>query len=224
MNMMMATLALLSSLATPAQSQDGLALESRGPSALATLAYPDVAEPEALNVPVSMAAEPLFDKEDAAFTIGPMGGYLKARSADRGTWFGGVQARFHFARFLAVEAAISFHQNNYEDGDVKVTQYPLQLTAFLYVIPTGPFRPYILGGVGWYYTRVDYRDAFAVLYHDRTEHIFGEHLGAGAELMLGKTVSADIDIRYIFLNPSNDQVIHRDFNYWQATAGLNFWF
>jgi hypothetical protein len=42
--------------------------------------------------------------------------------------------------------------------------------------------------------------------------------------MLGPRTSLDLDARYIFLNPSNDKVIHRDYNYWQITFGLNFYF
>jgi outer membrane protein W len=106
---------------------------------------------------------------------------------------------------------------------VVVSQYPVQLTAFLYIIPQGPIRPYILGGVGWYYTRVDYTGQFAST-PNHTEHIFGEHLGAGGELFFSPRVSLDVDVRYIFLNPTTDKVIGRDFNYWQITAGLNFLF
>jgi hypothetical protein len=177
------------------------------------------------ELPRSLASDvPAAAENEPSFSIGPAAGFLNARGADHGTWFGGVQARLHFARILAAEAAITFHQNRYEHGDVLVTQYPLQLTAFLYIIPDGPIRPYILGGVGWYYTRIDYRDSFALLYQDRTEHIFGEHLGVGSELMLGARSSLDLDVRYIFLNATNDKVIHREYNYWQITFGLNIYF
>ena len=160
----------------------------------------------------------------AAFSIGPEGGYLRAKGAERGTWFVGAKARLHFARILAAEASITFHENRYNNSEVVVTQYPVQLTAFLYIIPEGPIQPYILGGVGWYYTRVDYNGVAALTNHDRTEHIFGGHVGAGAELFLSPQVSLDADVRYIFLNPSTDNIIHRDFNYWQIAFGLNLYF
>ena len=66
-------------------------------------------------------------------------------------------------------------------------------------------------------------DTFST-FSDKTEHYFGEHLGAGAELMLGPRTSVDLDVRYIFINATNEDVIHRDFNYWQITFGLNFFF
>ena len=162
-------------------------------------------------------------EDEASFSIGPEGGYLRARGTDRGTWFGGVAARLHLLRILAAEASITFHENTYNHSDVVVSQYPVQLTAFLYIIPAGPIRPYILGGVGWYYSRIDYRGAEAAI-PNRTEHIFGEHLGAGAELFLAPRLSLDADVRYIFLNPTSDRVINKDFNYWQIAFGVNFYF
>lgn len=207
---------------------------------LASLAAPgpdpvgdDVWEPLSYRLfePVTAATpeiEPLVpgslaDEEAGGFSIGPAGGYLRARGSDRGTWFGGAQARLRILNFLAAEASITFHQSHYEHGDILVTQYPVTLTAMLYIIPVGPIRPYILGGVGWYYTRIDYRDNLSSI-DDQTDHFFGVHLGAGLELMLGKSASLDADFRYIFINATNEQVINRDFNYWQITFGLNFFF
>jgi hypothetical protein len=181
-------------------------------------------DPEEIMLPRSLYDVLPPAEEPESFSIGPAGGYLRARGADKGTWFGGVQARLHFLSFLAAEAAITFHQSRYQDEAVVVTQYPVQLTAFLYVIPEGPIRPYVLGGVGWYYTRIDYRDSFQAMFADKTEHIFGEHLGAGVELMLGPRLSVDVDFRYIFLNPANDPILHHKFNYGQITAGVNVFF
>jgi opacity protein-like surface antigen len=177
--------------------------------------------PDPVTLPLSAALD--GPGQEPALSIGPAAGYLRTRGADRGTWFGGVQARLHFLDILAAEASITFHRNEYDSGDVIVTQYPVQLTAFLYPIPEGPVRPYLLGGVGWYYTHVNHRGLFSLV-PDKTEQVFGEHLGAGVELMLGPRVSFDADVRYIFLNPTNDQVIHRDFNYWQVTLGVNLFF
>jgi len=184
------------------------------------------AEPEAMFreplLPPTLAS-PLADPEEPRFSIGPAGGYLRAHGADRGTWFGGVQARLKVLPILAVEASITFHENEYENGDIKVTQYPVQVTALLYILHEGPVRPYLLGGVGWYYTRVDYRGLFSA-FSDSTDHDFGGHLGAGVDLMLGARTSLDVDVRYIFLNPSTEQIKDQDFNYWQITFGLNFFF
>jgi hypothetical protein len=42
--------------------------------------------------------------------------------------------------------------------------------------------------------------------------------------MLGKSMSINADARYIFVNATDQDVINRDFNYWQITFGLNFFF
>jgi len=174
------------------------------------------------SFPKTMAELLQGEPKVSPFSLGPSGGFLKAKGSDDVTWFAGAQARLRLGYFAA-EASIQFHQDRYEHGDVVVTQFPLQLTAFLYIIPLGPVRPYILGGVGWYRTRIDYSGVFSAI-PDQHQNIFGEHLGAGAELFLGPRVSVDADVRYIFLNPSTDRVIGRDFNYWQITFGLNFMF
>jgi opacity protein-like surface antigen len=223
---------LLASGSTPGavqqfQGDDPVETSSSLRANIALLTSDDFAEPvqDTFVPPRSLALEPAAPAADeAAFSMGPEGGYLRARGAERGTWFGGVKARLHVLHFLAAEASITFHQNRYQDNGVVVTQYPVQLTAFFYIIPEGPIRPYILGGVGWYYTRVDYRDSFSLTNSDTTKNFFGEHLGAGAELFLSPRVSLDADVRYIFVNATNEQVIHRDFNYWQIAFGLNFYF
>src|SRR5262245_5693871 len=156
-------------------------------------------EPEPFGLPLTLAAE----EKTPGFSLGAVGGFLKAKGADRGTWFAGANARLRLIEILAAEASITFHQSRYESGDVIVTQYPVQLTAMLYIIPVGPIRPYILGGVGWYYTRIDYKGALNAN-PDQTEHFFGVHLGGGAELMLTPTISLHADLRYIFVNATNE--------------------
>ena len=156
------------------------------------------------------------------FSIGPAGGYLHARGADRGTWLVGGQARLHFLQYLALEASLTFHQNRFEGGDIHVTQYPLQISGLIYPIPTAIVSPYLVGGAGWYYSRITYSGALTGISND-TEHTFGTHAGMGLDLKLGRW-TLDADFRYIFLNPTGTQVADGDFNYWQVTFGVNFTF
>jgi Outer membrane protein beta-barrel domain len=157
------------------------------------------------------------------FSIGPVGGYLHAHGADRGTWLAGGQARLHFLQYFAAEASITFHENRYEHGAIHVTQYPVQLSGMLYPIPGAQFSPYLVGGGGWYYSRITYSGILAGI-SNQTEHTFGAHGGVGLDVRLGSSMSIDADLRYIFLDPSSSQVKSGDFNYWQATFGLNFLF
>ena len=216
--------AVLASLVAPAQESVGDELWE--PSSYRELAFPTSAPAPELPalLPLTLAAaEPTFADPVPGFSIGAAGGYMRAREADRGTWFGGVQARLRLLGILAAEAAITFHQNRFENNDIIVTQYPVQLSAMLFIIPEGPIRPYILGGVGWYYTRIDFHDGLSSI-DDETDHVFGWHFGAGGELFLGPRVSLNVDVRYIFLEPDTDQVSDRDFNYWHIAFGLNFYF
>jgi hypothetical protein len=157
------------------------------------------------------------------FSIGPAGGYLHAKGADRGTWFVGGQARLHFLMYFAVEASATFHENSYEHGDIHVTQYPLQLSGMIYPFPMWIISPYLVGGGGWYYTKISYTGSLASISNE-TDHTFGAHGGVGADVRLGASITIDADLRYIFLNPSTSQVKDGDFNYWQVTFGLNFSF
>ena len=96
----------------------------------------DVASPTgpvSSTLPLSLSAEAdPRERRGSTLSIGPSAGYLEARGADRGTWFAGVQARLHVLKFLAAEASITIHQNEYGNGDIVVTQYPVQVTGFLY--------------------------------------------------------------------------------------------
>lgn len=160
---------------------------------------------------------------EAEFSLGAAVGFLDSRGADRGTWFAGVQGRLHFLKYFAAEGAITFHEDRYESGDVHVTQYPVQVSGMIYPFPEGEFRPYALAGVGWYYTRITYTGTFTGI-TNQTDHTFGEHAGAGLEIRLGPSTSIDADLRYIWLNPSSRVVNRSDFDYWQVTGGINFFF
>jgi opacity protein-like surface antigen len=134
----------------------------------------------------------------------------------------GIQARLHVLEFLSVEAAVGYHRNSYDHGDAHVAQYPIQLSALITPLPDALFSPYLLGGVGWYYSKINYGGALSGLSNE-TENTFGTHAGAGLEIRLGRVASIDADFRYILLNPRSSAFQSGDFNYWQATLGLNFY-
>lgn len=164
------------------------------------------------------------------FSLGPRAGYLRARDADRGTWFGGVQARLRLSPAFAVEGSIEFHQDEFADGSVEVTQYPVQATALFYPFPEWPFQLYALAGAGWYFTRFGFEDELEDL-DDETDSVWGIHAGVGAELFAGDAFSLDADVRYIFLDESDDvsgaefgEFDDDEMDFWQITVALNFYF
>lgn len=164
------------------------------------------------------------------FSLGPRAGYLRARDADRGAWFGGVQARVRLSQAFCVEGSIEFHRDAFADGSVEVTQYPVQATALLYPFPEGPLRVYVLAGAGAYFTRFRFQEELEGV-GDKTERVWGIHAGAGAELFSGDVFSLDVDLRYIFLDESGgvsgarfSEFDDDEMDFWQITVALNFFF
>jgi hypothetical protein len=156
------------------------------------------------------------------FAIGPFGGFLEAKDADDGTWFAGLAARLYFLRFLAVEASVSFHESEFNNGNTDIWQIPVQLSALFIILPRSPIRPYIGGGVGWYYTKVEYEGALAFL-DDETTNWFGGHVMGGAELRASSGLLLFADFRYIFIDPESDiEAQSGNPDYWQITFGLLF--
>jgi hypothetical protein len=184
---------------------------------------PEDPEPEGQYVPPPPRPGARTPGSSLQFSIGPAGGYLHPHGADRGTWFVGGQARLHLMGYFAIEASMTFHENTYEHGDVHVTQYPVQLSGMIYPFPTWILSPYLVGGGGWYYSRITYSGTLSGI-SNQTEHTFGAHGGVGADVRLGASFTLDADLRYIFLDPSGTQVKNGDFNYWQVTFGLNLTF
>jgi opacity protein-like surface antigen len=171
------------------------------------------------------AAKDREDQKKNEFSLGPVAGYLRVRDADRGSWFGGVQARYRFLKFLGVEGSFTFRRDRFEDGDIVVTQYPVQVTGLVFPFPRSPIEPYGLVGVGWYYTRVDFDDSLGG--GDETDRLFGVHLGAGVQVELTPGFALFGDFRWIFLDePSTDnsQLEEEEFDSWQVMLGGSFRF
>jgi outer membrane immunogenic protein len=182
---------------------------------------------EAVGLPGVPAQEP--DRkpdhrrsDQTEFSIGPAVGYQQIRDADDGTWFVGIQARVRFLRYLGLEGAILFHQDEFADGDVEVTTYPVQLTALLFPFPDSPIEPYGLFGAGWYYSRFDFDDSIGG--GDETDRNFGFHIGAGAQIEIGSRLHVFGDFRWIFMDESgvdNSQIEDEEFDTWMVMLGLS---
>jgi opacity protein-like surface antigen len=165
------------------------------------------------------------EREGGRFSFGPIAGYSRVRDADQGTWHGGVAARLQLHPMLAAEASISFHSEEFADGDIQVTTYPVQLTVLFYPIPRLPLRPYALAGAGWYYTRFDYDDSIGG--GDETDRQFAVHVGAGGEIDLGKNFTIFADFRWLFLDEpgvDNSNIEDEEFDTWMVTLGGLFRF
>ena len=152
--------------------------------------------------------------------FGLRAGYIKPRDADDGTWFGGVQLRVPLGPVLTVEGSIEFHTSEFADGEIEVVQYPVQASLLVNLLPSSPVCPYVLGGLGWYYTTIDFSGSLSSN-DSETESIFGAHLGFGAKFKLGG-MTASADLRYLFLEPDDENLDDEDFDSIQLVLSLSF--
>ena len=151
-------------------------------------------------------------------------GYLKARDADEGTLMGGIQVRFPLGGgMFAIEGSIDVHASDYEDGDIEIIQWPVQVSLLWFILPKAKITPYVLGGLGWYYTTVDFTGSLEGI-DSETDSMFGAHLGLGARLSLGQSMSLSGDLRYIFLEPNEDALDEEDFDTVEFVVSLGFSF
>lgn len=162
------------------------------------------------------------DSDRARFwSIGPRATYFKAKDADKGKWYGGAQIREYWGTAIGFEQSIDYHRNNLGNG-FRVDQYPVQASIMAFVFPNPTLNPYILGGVGYYFTHLK------TPADNLTKNKFGFHAGAGLQLRLNDFWSLDGDYRYVWIEKikSDAALINKDFNLSgsMVTIGLNYHF
>ena len=158
------------------------------------------------------------------FSIGPRASFSKPKDADKGQWFVGAQARMHLLSSLALEGSIDYRRNDFGGNTTTIKTYPVQASLLAYLMPEAVLSPFLVGGVGWYYTRVE-----GVNNYSSTSHRFGLHAGAGVEFILNEYLSLDGSYRYLWLEKVTSKDINsREINYEDngamVTIGLNFLF
>ena len=114
--------------------------------------------------------------------------------------FVGGQVRILPARF-GIELALDRHSETFELLNQKVTETPIQ-ASLLWRLGGGRVSPILLGGPGWYRTKVEALDGVADQSVSTTE--FGWHGGIGLEIRAGKHFGIHGDYRYTFLDFNDD--------------------
>ncbi len=163
--------------------------------------------------------------------IGPRLGYYKSGDADEGNFYGGLQIRARIGPVFGLEAAAEYHTEQafgIEDFTADTRLIPLTGSVLLFIPMGEHFAPYGIAGLGAYYTIYDYPDnALEELGLDDFEEFnLGYHLGFGIELPFNSNVALNVDYRYIFLNPDENEESLDDasFSGNSFTAGLMFYF
>lgn len=165
-----------------------------------------------------------------SFGIGPRLGYYKAQDADEGNFYGGIQARLRLGAVIGIEGAVDYRAGQeYRFGayTVKTSSIPVTGSLMLFAPINRSFAPYGLAGIGAYYTKYDYSGSIAGLeVEDDSSFNMGYHLGFGAELPFNENVALNVDYRYIFLNPDENEESFEDadLNSNAFTVGLMFYF
>lgn len=152
---------------------------------------------------VLFSATPSFAQ---SFGIGARLAMVKSDSdsgieEDDSVRFTGFQIRMRPSPRMGIEVSLDRHSEEFDTLDQRVREYPLQASLMLFPVKSS-FSPYLLGGPGWYTTKVD------SLSDEDDESVstrrFGWHAGFGAELLLGKHAGIHADYRYTFLNFGDD--------------------
>ncbi|MGE5411032.1 MAG: outer membrane beta-barrel protein [Clostridiales bacterium] len=129
--------------------------------------------------------------------IGPVLGWQKSSSADKGNLMYGAALRLKLSEAIGIEGSINYRQEEYANGGLKVRSWPVMVTGLFYPFPI----VYGLIGVGWYNTTFDYSNQLTLQnLQNNTTSDFGWHLGGGVEVPLGENLMLTGDIRYVFLN------------------------
>jgi opacity protein-like surface antigen len=161
------------------------------------------------------------DLDIGRFSIGGRAMWFDPKGGDS-SWSGGAQVRFYLFRFLAIEGSADYRQNDF--NGTSVHSYPVQVSTLLYLFPSWRLRPFILGGVGWYYTTVDGPGEFS-----DTQNRFGVHAGGGLQYFISRHFSIDSTYRYVWLEDvasRNQNLTSKDFrdSGQMVTFGVNYHF
>jgi len=106
----------------------------------------------------------------------------------------------------ALEVSLDRHTEEFEALGERVKETPIQASLLLY-LSRGGFKPYLLGGPGWYRRRVESIDNSD---DGTTTKEFGWHAGFGAEIRGGKHFGIHGDYRYTFLDFNDDDEEEED--------------
>lgn len=180
--------------------------------------------------PLLLDVEELFppqvEPHHEPFYVGAAWGYVANRDAEEGAWSVTLFGRARLAPEWSLEATASYYYHEFLGDDVRVTRFPVQLSALWFPFRPDVLRPYLAAGPGLYPLRVSYKDALEGL-DDEDEFVFGAHVGGGAEMQMGSAFSALFDFRFLILDEPDletEALEDTQFDSWQVTLGFGWLF
>jgi hypothetical protein len=149
-----------------------------------------------------------------AMQLIPSLGFTKPTDATAGDGqlSGGLALRTALLPFLSAEGGISYRQESYANGDVRM--WPVTASLWLTPVP----MLYAGGGVGWYRTSYDFQSATGIA--DVTTSRAG--VPGGGMRSRSPSIGLDLNARYIFMQEDNTVQLPTQFNpdFWSTTVGL----
>jgi hypothetical protein len=149
--------------------------------------------------------------------LGVRAGLFKSNDADSMILYGGVQARWKVFPGMSLEGTLDYRPSEPYSNNRKITSTPILASALFYPMPGGKFSPYLLGGLGLYYAKIE--DSAG----SSTSFTPGFHLGGGIDIPLNPDIIFNADIRYFFLNYDDQKVKNLNTNGVIISAGLTFY-
>lgn len=122
-------------------------------------------------------------------SLGGRAVFYKPQDADHGLWAPGVAAKFHVNKGYAAELSMDF--THHSIGETTISVIPVQATLLGYFYPEAKVTPFLLTGIGWYYTRV--RDQGSHL-----ENRWGPHAGVGLSMLTSGHWIIDASYRFLW--------------------------
>jgi opacity protein-like surface antigen len=143
-----------------------------------------------------------FEAAAQGFGIGARIASVKADSDDDDSVrFTGGQVRMALGQRAGLEVSLDRHTETFEALNERVKETPIQASLLLF-LAGGSFKPYLLGGPGWYNRKVESLDETGE--ESISTRKFGWHGGFGAEFRMGRHAGLHADYRYTFLRFSDD--------------------
>ena len=122
-------------------------------------------------------------------TVGARGIYYRPKDADRGAWGEGVQYKGPMGEALAFQASVDYVRHSASGANYRTI--PAQISLLGYFTPTSPLAPFLIAGLGWYFTHVDGPGS-------HTERLLRPHIGAGIEILASDKISLDASYRFLW--------------------------
>jgi len=180
----------------------------------------------------SLAAAPSWARSrDRLPYIGARVGYLRVEDVDSGSLNVGLLYGVLFAPRVSLEASVDYHTPNYDN--YSRSTYAFQASLYVHAFNARhAFRPYAVGGVGFYWNYYDPDDNFLLAEDSRSDA--GYHAGFGFDVTLGGRpdpndpapvdrvpLSLTVDFRYLF---TQDDPGGTESDGILATVGLKYGF